>query len=97
MNDKSTMGKILEYMCFGMPVVLFELTEGRRSAADAALYARPSDPLDLAAQILKLLDSEFLRRELGARGRKRIEEEFNWESDKRALLAAYDMAIKNPR
>ena len=74
-----------------------ELTEGRRSAADAALYARPSDPLDLAAQILKLLDSEFLRRELGARGRKRIEEEFNWESDKRALLAAYDMAIKNPR
>jgi len=97
MNDKSTMGKILEYMAFGMPVVLFELTEGRRSAADAALYARPNDPVDFAEKVLSLLDSESLRRELGERGRRRIVEYFNWETDRNALLQAYEVALRSPK
>jgi glycosyltransferase involved in cell wall biosynthesis len=94
MNDKSTMNKILEYMAFARPVVLFDLTEGRRSAGDAALYARPNDPRDFAAQILKLLDSGSLRRELGACGRLRIEEKLNWEIEKQSLLSAYQLALK---
>jgi len=94
MNDKSTMNKILEYMAYGLPVVLFDLTEGKRSAGDAGLYARANDPIDFAAQILKLLESEALRRELGARGRKRIEENLNWDIEKKALLAAYEAALK---
>jgi glycosyltransferase involved in cell wall biosynthesis len=97
MNDKSTMGKILEYMSFSMPVVLFELTEGRRSAGDAALYARPNDPIDFAEKVIQLLDSEQLRSELGARGRKRIEENINWETDRQRLLAAYELALKSPK
>lgn len=94
MNDKSTMNKILEYMAYGRPVVLYDLTEGRRSAGEAALYARRNDPVDFGEQILKLLDSESLRRELGARGRRRIEEALNWEVEKKALLEAYDAALK---
>lgn len=94
MNDKSTMNKILEYMAYARPVVLFDLTEGRRSAGDAALYALPNDPLDFAAQILKVLDSEPLRRDLGVRGRKRIEERLNWKMEKGALLAAYEAALE---
>jgi glycosyltransferase involved in cell wall biosynthesis len=74
--------------------VLFDLTEGRRSAEDAALYARPNDPIDFAAQILKLLESEVLRRELGERGRKRIEEKLNWEVERRALVAAYQAVLE---
>ena len=97
MNDKSTMGKILEYMSFSIPVVLFELTEGRRSASDAALYARPNDPIDFAEKVIQLLDSEELRAELGARGRKRIEENINWETDRQRLLAAYELALKSPK
>ena len=94
MNDKSTMGKVLEYMAFGLPVVLYELTEGRRSAGDAALYARPNDPVDFAAKVLTLLDSEPLRRQLGELGRKRIEEGWNWEIDRKSLLAAYELALR---
>jgi glycosyltransferase involved in cell wall biosynthesis len=97
MNDKSTMGKILEYMSFSMPVVLFELTEGRRSAGDAALYARPNDPVDFAEKVIQLLDSEPLRRDLGARGRERIEQEINWEVDSPRLLAAYKLALQSPK
>jgi glycosyltransferase involved in cell wall biosynthesis len=93
MNNKSTMNKILEYMAFGRSIVLYDLTEGRRSAGDTAFYARPNDPVDFAEQILKLLDSESLRRELGARGRRRIEEALNWEMEKKALLEAYQAAL----
>jgi glycosyltransferase involved in cell wall biosynthesis len=94
MNDKSTMNKILEAMAYARPVVLFDLTEGRRSAGDAALYAQPNDPADFAGQITRLLDSEALRRELGARGRKRIEEQLNWENQKKALWLAYHKALE---
>jgi glycosyltransferase involved in cell wall biosynthesis len=95
MNDKSTMNKILEYMAFGLSVVLYDLTEGRRSADDAALYARRDDPEDFAQKLMTLLDSESLRAELGARGRKRIEEKLNWENEKRALLEAYEAALRS--
>ena len=97
MNDKSTMNKILEYMAFGLPVVLYDLTEGRRSADDAALYARPNDPKDFARQMLTLLDSEELRQRLGARARKRIEESLNWDIEKQELLKAYERALDDRR
>jgi glycosyltransferase involved in cell wall biosynthesis len=94
MNDKSTMNKILEYMAFGLPVVLYDLTEGRRSAADAALYAHNGDPEDFAQKILTLLESQSLASGLAARGRKRIEESLNWDNEKQKLLEAYAVALK---
>jgi len=94
MNDKSTMNKILEYMAYGRPIVLYDCTEGRRSARDAALYARANDPEDFAEKIVRLLDSEPLRRQLGARGRQRIEEVLNWEIEKRTLLQAYEASLR---
>ena len=95
MNDKSTMNKILEYMAYGLPVVLYDLTEGRRSAGDAALYARDRDTDDFAQKVLTLLDSDTLREELGARGRMRIEENLNWGIEKQKLLDAYEAARKS--
>ncbi|HTV54648.1 MAG TPA: glycosyltransferase family 4 protein [Terriglobia bacterium] len=92
LNDHSTMIKVFEYMAYGLPVVMFDLKEGRRSADAAALYARPNDPIDLAAQITKLLDCKELRRQLGDRGRKRIEHRLNWQHEKVQLLEAYETA-----
>jgi glycosyltransferase involved in cell wall biosynthesis len=96
MNDKSTMNKILEYMAYGRPVVLYDLTEGRRAAGDAALYARPNDPCDFAQLVIQLLDSEQLRRTLGVAGRRRIEQALNWQSEKLELLKAYQAALRDP-
>jgi glycosyltransferase involved in cell wall biosynthesis len=93
MNDKSTMIKILEFMAYGLPVVLFDLKEGRRIAGLAALYATPNDPVDFAGKITTLADSERLRRELGACGRKRSEHGLNWEAEKATLIAADEKAL----
>jgi len=94
MNDKSTMIKIFEYMACGLPVVLFDLNEGRRIAASAALYAAPNDPIDFAHQILRLLECENLRKELGECGRNRIESQLNWDIEKATLLDAYETALR---
>jgi glycosyltransferase involved in cell wall biosynthesis len=96
LNDQSTMNKILHYMAYGLPIVLYDLTEGRRSAGDAALYARANFPEDFAAQIMKLLDSEPLRKKLGDRGRMRIEDGLNWGVEKQSLLRAYSTALQSP-
>jgi len=94
MNDKSTMIKILEYMACGLPVVLFDLKEGRRIAGPAALYASPNDPVDFANKITSLLNCEELRRRLGECGRNRVEHGLNWEAEKAGLLEAYESALK---
>ena len=97
MNDNSTMIKILEYMAFALPVVLFDLKEGRRIAGSAALYAAPNDPVDFAKQITQLLNCGELRQKLGACGRKRIEETLNWAVEKTSLIQAYSAALQCER
>jgi glycosyltransferase involved in cell wall biosynthesis len=90
-NDTCSMVKIFEYMAYAKPIVLFDLKEGRRSTAGAALYAMPNDAKDFAEQILKLLNCESLRKELGVKGRLRVEEVLNWETQRQELIRAYDM------
>ena len=89
MNDKSTMNKILEYMAFGKPIVQFEVTEGRYSAAAASLYARPNDPVDMADKIVALLADPARRAEMGRVGRARVEDRFSWNHQIRPLVSAY--------
>jgi glycosyltransferase involved in cell wall biosynthesis len=88
-SDKCTMNKILEYMALEIPIVQYDLLEGRYSAGDASLYAKPNDYADLAKKIELLLDDEDLRDKMGAIGRKRMEEEFEWKYQERKLLNAY--------
>jgi len=92
MNDNSTMIKIFEYMAFGLPIVLFDLKEGRNVAGPAALYAKANDTADFTAQLSRLLDNAELRDQLGTAGRKRIEDRLNWENEKLNLLQAYAVA-----
>jgi glycosyltransferase involved in cell wall biosynthesis len=93
MNDKSTMNKIMEYMALGKPIVQFELTEGRYSAGEASLYAKPNDAVDMAQQILTLLDDPQRREAMGRFGRRRIETALAWPYEAPKLLAAYDAAF----
>jgi glycosyltransferase involved in cell wall biosynthesis len=90
MNDKSTMNKVLEYMALGKPIVQFDLAEGRFSAQEAALYARPNDAVDLAAKLLELLDDPERRRRMGEFGRRRVEEVLEWRHQAPRLLEAYE-------
>jgi glycosyltransferase involved in cell wall biosynthesis len=90
MNDRSTMNKVMEYMALGKPLVQFDLTEGRVSAAEAAWYARPNDVADLAQKMVSLLADPVQRQRMSAIGRERIEHELSWQHEAPRLLAAYE-------
>src|SRR5690606_26463447 len=90
MNDLSTMNKIMEYMTLAKPIVQFELKEGRASAAEASLYARPKDIVDFAEKIASLLDDPGKRAEMGRIGRERVQAALSWAHSVPNLLAAYD-------
>lgn len=94
MNDISTMIKIMEYMALGKPIVQFDLTEGRFSAGEAALYSDNQNQVpDFAAKILWLLENPGARQTMGQFGRKRVEQELAWEYSVGNLLAAYGRAF----
>lgn len=90
MNDKSTMNKILEYMALGKPVVQFDLTEGRRSALEASVYAAKNDETDFANKIIELIDDEPRRTKMGDYGMRRVQEELQWSFEAPKLLQAYE-------
>lgn len=97
MNDKSTMNKILEYMALGKPIVQFDLTEGRYSAGQSSLYARPNDVRDFAEKLCQLLDDATLRERMSLIGRSRVEGELAWHHQVPRLLAAYETAFASKR
>jgi len=92
LNDKSTMNKILEYMALERPIVQFDVHEGRQSAAEASLYARPNDFLNFADKIEQLLADSALRARMGTIGRRRMEQSLEWRHQIPRLLEAYDRA-----
>ena len=87
-NDRLAMNKIMEYMAYSLPVAMFDLTECRRIAGEAALIALDNSPAHLASQIHRLLNDETLCRKKGAAGRERLEEAYSWDHQKRTYLDA---------
>ena len=90
MNDISTMNKVMEYMTLEKPLVQFNLTEGRVSAGDAAVYAQGNDPVNFATAIAALIDDPEKQTEMGQIGRARVLEKLSWAHSAPQLLAAYD-------
>ena len=89
MNDKSTMNKIMEYMSLEKAMVQFDVTEGKFSALEASLYAKPNDSVDMADKIIELVDDPDRRAEMGKFGRERVVKQLNWQHQIDPLLAAY--------
>jgi glycosyltransferase involved in cell wall biosynthesis len=94
MNDKSTMNKVMEYMALGKPIVQYDLAEGRFSAMDASLYARPNDIRDLADKIGLLLDDTEKREAMGAFGERRVQNDLHWGVESPKFLSAYDQVFR---
>ncbi len=91
-NDHCTMNKVLEYMAFAKPVVMFGTVEGRYSAGEGAVYVMENSAEKLGDAILALLDDEPRRQILAAAGHARLTQELNWERSVEELLAAYQAA-----
>ncbi|HYE31901.1 MAG TPA: glycosyltransferase family 4 protein [Methylomirabilota bacterium] len=93
-NDGCTMNKVLEYMAFGKPQVMFDLVEGRASAQDASVYVPENSGEKLAEAINDLLNDPAKRARMGEYGARRLKNDLNWGRSVEQLLAAYNRALK---
>jgi glycosyltransferase involved in cell wall biosynthesis len=93
-NDHCTMNKVLEYMAFAKPVVMFGTIEGRHSAGEAAVYVMENDPVKLTEAIASLLDDPTRRQQMGRVGFDRLTTELNWQKSTASLHAAYEQALR---
>ena len=71
----------------------FEVVEGRVSAGEASLYAKPNDPVDLADKILSLLDDPTTAARMAAFGAERVHRELSWQTQIDPLLSAYERVL----
>jgi glycosyltransferase involved in cell wall biosynthesis len=83
------MNKILEYMALERAIVQYDLLEGRRSAADASLYAEPNNIQDFATKIELLLSKPDERSQMGRLGLQRMVESLEWKHQIPKLLKTY--------
>ena len=90
LNDVSTMNKTMEYMAFELPVVAFDLVETRVSAAEAAVYVEPNRVEQYADAVLELLGDEVRCKQMGAAGRRRVEDVLAWRNQIPPYVGVYD-------
>jgi glycosyltransferase involved in cell wall biosynthesis len=92
-NDACTMNKVLEYMLFGKPQVLFDLVESRASAGPAAVYVEEISASSLAEAIQQLLDDPEKRRKMGGLAAERSKKLVDWQRSVQQLERAYEKAL----
>ena len=94
MNDLSTMAKTVEYLGRGVPVVAADLTETRRTAAEAAVYVPNGTPAEFAQAIDELLADPTRRAHMRQVGLARFRERLAWEHQAQAYLSVWHRLLK---
>ena len=93
LNDVSTWIKVMEYMAYAKPIVAFDLKETRFSAGDAAVYVEPNKEAEFAETVAHLMGQPELRKKMGTCGRRRVEDELQWNKVGKNLLTAYETLL----
>jgi glycosyltransferase involved in cell wall biosynthesis len=79
---------VLEAMTLGCPVVTSNTSSLPEIAKDAAVLVNPSDPLEIAEGMIRIVSDSELRKDLIHKGEQRARE-FSWQRTARETLEAY--------
>ncbi len=94
-TDSSTMLKIMDYMTFSKPIIMFETREGKVTAGESAIYLQENDNILFANTIVELLQDRDRREAMGKIGYNRIMEELQWSIQAKNLKNAYSYLEQN--
>ncbi|HEU4864490.1 MAG TPA: glycosyltransferase, partial [Candidatus Limnocylindria bacterium] len=87
--------KLFQYMAAGLPVVASDFPQVREVVVGAGcgVVVDTRRPAEIARGINALLADPESARAMGERGRRAVEERFNWATSARALLDVYRRLI----
>ena len=83
---------LLEAMAHGLPVVAAKASSLPEVGGDAALYADPHDPREIAAQVDRVVEDAALRERMIVLGLARARE-FTWRRTAERTLAVYEEVL----
>jgi glycosyltransferase involved in cell wall biosynthesis len=84
---------VLEAMSYGLPAVLSNTSSLPEVGGDAALYADPLSPEDIAAKVRQAAEDSALRERMIQAGIARARE-FTWERTARLTLQVYEEVLR---
>ena len=89
--------KLFEYMMAGLPVLSSNFVNLERIIGEVGCGSSvdPTDPKEIAKQIMYFADNPEVSRKMGENGIKAVTEKYNWEKEAEKLLGLYDR-ILNP-
>ncbi|WKK66773.1 glycosyltransferase family 4 protein [Lutimonas zeaxanthinifaciens] len=87
--------KLFEYMTFGLPVIgsNFGHVGAIIEQDKCGIAVDPSDPVEIANSVIKLLNDHKLYAELSNNGRQAADTKYNWENEFQKLLGFYHKAL----
>jgi glycosyltransferase involved in cell wall biosynthesis len=87
---------LIEAMACGKPVIASNLPGARTVVSDGqdGLLVEPGDVRDLAAKLRLLLDDAPRRKEMGARGRAKVEARYAWRRVIPQLVELYEQVLE---
>lgn len=90
-HDTTFANKIFQYMSFGVPVLASDALSQKNllEEVNSGLIHKAEDVEDITAKLLKLYHNPELMTQLGANGRRFIDEDFNWEKVSDKLKSLY--------
>ena len=86
--------KAFEYITCSLPMVMSNFHYWREIFGECTLFANPYDPKDIADKIIYLLDKPNEARKFSKKGRKLIEEKYNWETESKKLIILYNSLLE---
>lgn len=89
--------KLFEYMAAGIPVIAsnFGWLKKIVEQHNCGLAVDPQNPKEIADAINWLCDNDDESRQMGERGRKAVEESYNWASEEEKLIGLYSKILGN--
>jgi len=81
---------LLEAMVAGLAIITTKNTGCAEVVGDAALLVEAKNVADIKAAYKRLIEDELLRKELGEKARRRVEELFSWDCVRNATGSVYE-------